>query len=155
MPVGFDPGDPRGWGISPIEAEDGTGRAPRISFYEFMREARRGARREDELTMGELDAWLAREEHDRNRRRYYENEICRPDEEDAWRATRLEAIQTVARAYDLPEEIVSPRAEYDDLIESTRAEFPYDPFDYGRRCPAGPMRWTPPPEGEEVPRCPA
>lgn len=74
MPVGFDPGDPRGGGISPIEAEDGTGRAPRISF---------------------LDAWLA------------------------------------------------------------RAEFPYDPFDYGRRCPTGPMRWTPPPEGEEVPRCPA
>lgn len=180
MPVGIDPGDPRHWGVAPIEAEDGTGRAPRISFDEFMRAARRDARREGELTMGELDAWLAHEERDRNRRRYYENEICRDDgphpydisrmydegvlnEDDARRAmtlaqlrqpppTRQEAIRLVAGAYDLPEEVIAPRPEYDELIASTRAEFPPDPYEYGRYCPQGPMRWTPPEDGEEVPR---
>lgn len=60
--------------------------------------------------------------------------------------------ERVVAAYDVPEGIMS-RPEYDALIESTRAEFPYDPYDYGRRhCGSAPMRWTPPPDGEEVPR---
>lgn len=42
----------------------------------------------------------------------------------------------------------------EELIRSTRAEFPPDPYDYGRRCPSGPMRWTPPEDGEEVRSCP-
>lgn len=47
-----------------------------------------------------------------------------------------------------------PRPEYDELIESTRSEFPHDPFNYGRIHPEGPHRWTPPAEGEKVARCP-
>lgn len=43
----------------------------------------------------------------------------------------------------------------EELIRSTRAEFPDDPYEYGRRYPHGPMRWTPPPEGEDTPSCPA
>lgn len=65
----------------------------------------------------------------------------------------LTAMRRVAAAYDVPEEVILSRPEYDELIESTRAEFPYDPYDYGRRhCVSGFMRWTPPPDGEEVPR---
>jgi hypothetical protein len=48
-----------------------------------------------------------------------------------------------------------PEPSYDELIAATRAEFPVDPYDYGRRHPQGPMRWTPPPEGEKVASCPA
>lgn len=40
------------------------------------------------------------------------------------------------------------------LMAETRAEFPHDPYGYGRRCPEGPMRWTPPDDGEEVRPCP-
>ncbi len=46
-------------------------------------------------------------------------------------------------------------AEQEALIKSTRDQFPHDPYDYGRIHPKGPSRWTPPPEGEEVPPCPA
>lgn len=49
-----------------------------------------------------------------------------------------------------------PVQAYDDLIASTRAEFPHDPYDYGRLHPQGPSRWTPPEDpDEEVPSCPA
>jgi hypothetical protein len=49
-----------------------------------------------------------------------------------------------------------PVQAYDDLIASTRAEFPHDPYGYGRIHPQGPSRWTPPEDpDEEVPSCPA
>lgn len=44
--------------------------------------------------------------------------------------------------------------ENEELMASTRAQFPYDPHDYG--YPEGnEMRWTPPQEGEGVRSCPA
>jgi hypothetical protein len=67
----------------------------------------------------------------------------------------------IAEAYDLPRELlgdVAPVAEYDELISSTRAEFPHDPLEYGRVYPgdAGTSRWTPPEDPDEViPSCPA
>lgn len=49
-----------------------------------------------------------------------------------------------------------PRPENDELIASTRAEFPYDPYRYGRVYPEGPSRWTPPEDPDErIPSCPA
>lgn len=70
-----------------------------------------------------------------------------------------EAVRQVAEAFDLPPEFVTgPSVDLDaneELIRSTRAEFPDDPYEYGRRYPHGPMRWTPPAEGEETPSCPA
>jgi len=49
-----------------------------------------------------------------------------------------------------------PRPEHDELITSTRAEFPYDPYGYGEACPEGPSRWTPPEDPDErIPSCPA
>ena len=54
---------------------------------------------------------------------------------------------------NLPDRTYEAREE---LIRSTRAEFPHDPYDYGRRHPEGPSRWTPPEDPEEViPSCPA
>lgn len=66
------------------------------------------------------------------------------------RRRRAEYWRHAAEAYGLPEEILRASAEYDELIDSTRAEFPHDPYNYGRNNPAGPMHWTPPPEGEDV-----
>lgn len=68
-----------------------------------------------------------------------------------------EAARQVAEAFELPPELVLGPVDLDsneDPIRSTRAEFPDDPYGYGRRHPHGPMRWTPPPEGEDVPPCP-
>lgn len=49
--------------------------------------------------------------------------------------------------------VTEPVPAYDELIESTRAEFPYDPLDYGV-FGREEMAWTPPEDGREVPRCP-
>lgn len=49
------------------------------------------------------------------------------------------------------------RRRYEDrerLMRETRAEFPDDPYSYGRISPPGPMRWTPPADGVEVRSCP-
>lgn len=65
----------------------------------------------------------------------------------------------VAEAFGLPPEFVMGASvdldSNEELIRTTRAEFPDDPYDYGRRHALGPMRWTPPLEGEEIPSCPA
>lgn len=46
--------------------------------------------------------------------------------------------------------------EQDELMADTRAQFPYDRYDYGRINPEGPSRWTPPDDPDEkVTRCPA
>ena len=48
--------------------------------------------------------------------------------------------------------------EHDEVIASTRAEFPHDPLGYGRIYPGneGTSRWTPPDDPDEVIRsCPA
>lgn len=42
----------------------------------------------------------------------------------------------------------------EELIRSTRSEFPYDPHGYDHPR-TNEMSWSPPPEGEEVPSCPA
>lgn len=68
---------------------------------------------------------------------------------------REQTRAVILEAYGLPEEVVAPLLEYDELIASTRAEFPYDQWGYGRIPPVGPMRWTPPADGGEVPSCPA
>ena len=49
---------------------------------------------------------------------------------------------------------VSRSAEHDRIIEEARASFPADPhrYDYPK---SNEMRWSPPPEGEKVPSCPA
>lgn len=62
------------------------------------------------------------------------DDICIAREENPWAATRA-----VTR--------------YDGLIESTRAEFPHDPHAYGHPF-ENEMRWSPPKDGEKVPRCP-
>jgi hypothetical protein len=46
-----------------------------------------------------------------------------------------------------------PSPEHDELIAATRSEFPYDPLDYGR-FGREEMAWSPPEDGQEVPRCP-
>lgn len=64
----------------------------------------------------------------------------------------------VAEAFGLPPEFAyGPPVDLDaneELIRSTRGEFAYDPWEYGDREPEGPMHWTPPPEGEDVPPWP-
>lgn len=83
-------------------------------------------------------------------------------------ATVLRAVQD----YGLPEEVLGapPRTilgnlstvpadrleENERLIARTRAEFPSDPYEYGRVHPEGPMHWTPPADNDGgVPSCPA
>lgn len=75
---------------------------------------------------------------------------------------RASARHALLRAYGLPEEVTGPQGsateayeERERLMAETRAEFPPDRYDYGRFNPEGPMRWTPPENGEEVPSCPA
>lgn len=87
----------------------------------------------------------------------YESDVVR----ELMEGRRQQYREEIARMYGLPLHILgnsdalldpvpAPPSEYDELIASTWAEFPYDPHDYGRRNPEGPMRWTPPPEGEDV-----
>ena len=86
---------------------------------------------------------------------------------------RASARRALLEAYGLPESVLGvrprplpdedgmreyERQRYDErerLMAETRAEFPPDRYDYGRFNPEGPMRWTPPENGEEVPSCPA
>lgn len=81
----------------------------------------------------------------------------RADREEAEALGQLTPAQ-VAEAFGLPPEIVfgpvSDLETNEELIRSTRAEFPDDPYEYGQRYAHGPMRWTPPPEGEDVPPWP-
>lgn len=66
-----------------------------------------------------------------------------------------EAIRAFQDAVGSPEELRAALGfdEQDVLIESTRSEFPHDPHSYGRRYAGdSPMHWTPPADGEEVPR---
>jgi hypothetical protein len=73
-------------------------------------------------------------------------------------APELEAFRrSIAEAYDLPESILGPDPAHDELIESTRSEFPHDPLQYGRIYPgdAGTSRWTPPDDpNEKIRSCP-
>lgn len=66
--------------------------------------------------------------------------------------------EAVCEAFDLPPDLVlGPRPDYDDLIDSTRSEFPHDPLDYGRIYPGdmGTSHWTPPDDPDEKIRsCP-
>lgn len=103
----------------------------------------------------------------------YWNEIVRtaqrvsePDIEELQRVADISAaFQDVRRLYEsgvvraeialeeFQRAVTEPVPEYDELIASARAEFPYDPLDYGV-FGREEMSWTPPEEGQEVPRCP-
>lgn len=50
-------------------------------------------------------------------------------------------------------ETAPPAPDYDELIASTRAEFPYDPHHYDHP-ETNEMAWSPPEDGGKVPRCP-
>lgn len=165
MPVGIDPGDPRGWGISPIEAEDGTGRAPRISFDEFIRQARCEGSPDlaDGLSLlppgvvSSIPFEQAALEVDLSR---WDVAILRETSQHLTRRQIREAYGFTRAEW---ETVVAPpepdwRAAFErneQVIESARSEFPYDPLGYGRVYPAGPSRWTPPDDPDEKIRsCP-
>jgi hypothetical protein len=69
---------------------------------------------------------------------------------------QAEAADAARRAYgDGPPDFSAAFDSNEELIKSTRDEFPRDPYMYGRRHPPGPSRWTPPADPEEkVARCP-
>jgi hypothetical protein len=98
---------------------------------------------------------------------------------DAWAAHRRSQTQlefyrellrdSITAAEDLPRNLLGldgagelarpdgeprPVPEYDELIAQTRAEFPYDPHNYGHPQ-FNEMSWSPPADGEKVPSCPA
>lgn len=57
---------------------------------------------------------------------------------------------------DVLARIQARQAEHEQAIASARAEFPHDPYDYGRVYPHGPSHWTPPDDPDErIPSCPA
>ena len=64
----------------------------------------------------------------------------------------------VAEAFGFPPEFAFGQSvdldANEELVRSTRGEFAYDPWEYGDREPEGPMHWTPPPEGDDVPPWP-
>lgn len=170
MPVGVDPGDPRGWGIAPVTETDGYGHARRLTFDDVVG----WTLRHQGPTMAEMDRVISRYSDDLEAAQHLYEQGCMPPEDvrvfmefeaeaerlsDTQRRrlhettppapTRAEGQRMIAEAYGLPDEVLGIRPEHDELIRSTRAEFPHDPLDYGRRCPVGPMHWTPPAEGEE------
>lgn len=139
-----------------------SGAPPRagITFDDIRDDLRR--HRRPEPTMAELDRWAE------------ENQREREEAEDRWglaralyeNQARLLTPADVAEAFGLDPELVSgpadevlrrQRAEQDELITSTRAEFPHDPYDYGRIYPGdrGTSRWTPPADpNEKIRSCP-
>lgn len=57
---------------------------------------------------------------------------------------------------DVLARIQDRQTEHEQVIASARAEFPHDPYDYGRIYPHGPSHWTPPDDPDErIPSCPA
>lgn len=62
-------------------------------------------------------------------------------------------IRASEAAAEFEQAVTGPPPEHDELIEATRSEFPYDPLDYGR-FGREEMAWSPPEDGQEVPRCP-
>lgn len=86
-----------------------------------------------------------------------------------WRPTRdqiaeafgfdLADLRVPADVPDFPDvlaRIQDRQTEHEQVIASARAEFPHDPYDYGRIYPHGPSHWTPPDDPDErIPSCPA
>lgn len=72
-------------------------------------------------------------------------------EADRLRAMHL-AWGSVPETAALPVEVDLEANE--ELMRSARSEFPYDPHGYDHPN-TNEMSWSPPPEGEEVPSCPA
>lgn len=73
-----------------------------------------------------------------------------------------EALALYGEAFQTAEEVqaelqaawaTEPSPDYDELIASTRAEFPYDPHHYDHP-ETNEMRWSPPEGEEKVTRCP-
>lgn len=124
------PSEPEGTPFSRLAALPG--------FSDVMRETM------DHMRAGEPDLFRARDA--------FQALGCAAEE-----ARRAVGLMTEAEVRRLHDERMAPEpdtsGEYDELIASTRAEFPPDPHGYGYPGD-GPMRWTPPPEGVEVPSWP-
>jgi len=116
----------------PIEARDGYGIAPRSEWSSEYQGLFRAAFQEAGVSLDQYrydaDALM------QGRDRLYESAV-----RDA---------ETLRALNDLAE-------QHEEAIRSTKAEFPYDRYDYGRINPEGPSRWTPPDDPDEkVSRCP-
>lgn len=95
----------------------------------------------------------AEAESEQDRRRLYEAE----PEPDVHQYTMGEYLSRLSAAIDIPQELLGPDPAHDELIESTRSEFPHDPLAYGQIYPGdiGTSHWTPPEDPDEKIRsCP-
>jgi hypothetical protein len=178
--VVMDPPETDGMAVLPgvQELEDGDPRSWGISFGDV-----RPDRAPGEPTMAQVERWehLLRTGPESGEQRVAAEMARAGIHAVTVDATvlRVSARHALLRAYGLPEEVIGPQGsalgvqphmavgnhvegsapeayeERERLMAETRAEFPPDRYDYGRFNPEGPMRWTPPDDGEEVPSCPA
>lgn len=119
----------------------------RITFDDIRDDLRR--RRQPEPTMWDL--WQAHRD-DQLRMRLYDRPVTPADV-----AEMFDLDPELTGSAASAEEMRRRREEQDELITSTRAEFPHDPYDYGRIYPGnqGTSRWTPPDDpNEKIRSCP-
>ena len=139
--------------LTPREADRIIAAGPNGAHGEWLRilSSRTPAARQRLIETMERDLFLEGERHAGRGRacaELYEQGLMREE-------SVREAFSRLATGPE-QEEYVWAFAAREELIRSTRSEFPYDPWGYGRLHPAGPSRWTPPEDPNEVtPSCPA
>lgn len=164
------PDDSRNWGVSRINPDDSEDQETERTWGDMVRATIRSQIRDRADTVHTIreaygfgpevleppspavrEYWDAL--YDTARRVRMERETDLSAWEGRWRTVFGGRITPEARDMILGPAVTGPRPEHDELIESTRAEFPYDPLDYGR-FGREEMSWSPPEDGQEVPRCP-